>query len=340
MKKLRVLTLMSDGLVPPDSIEGRSDEEIAPWKMEYDVVVTLEELEHEIVKLGVGTDLAVVRKAIDEFRPHIAFNMGEEFHGVALYDHAVVSFLELLRLPYTGCNPRGLMLAHDKALAKKILTYHRIRVPAFAVFPMGRVVRRPSGLRFPLMVKSTTEEGSVGISQASIVRDEDRLRERVEFIHEQVDTDAIAEEYIEGRELYVGVLGNTRLTTFPVWELCFDGWKDGAPRIATSKVKWDLRYQKERGIVTRAADLPAETAERMARLCKRIYRILYLSGYARIDLRLTDDGEVYVLEANPNPQLAFGEDFAESAEKAGIAYEELIQKILSLGLTYRAAWKG
>jgi D-alanine-D-alanine ligase len=339
-RKLRVLTLMNEDLVPPDDARGLSVAEMAPWKMEHDVVRALAGLEHEVLKLGVGSDLGVIRRAIEEFRPDISFNLIEEFHGVGSYDHAVVGYLELLRQAYTGCNSRGLMLARDKGLAKQILSYHRIRVPDFAVFPIGRKVRRPGRLQFPLMVKSTTEEGSVGISQASIVRDDGKLGERVGFIHEQVGTDAIAEEYIEGRELYVGVLGNERLLTFPVWELHFEAWKDGAPRIATSKVKWDLRYQKERGIVARAAKLPEEQAAGIAHLCRRVYRALFLSGYARIDLRLAEDGKAYVLEANPNPQLADGEDFADSAEEAGIAYPDLLQRILNLGLSYRAAWKG
>jgi len=341
MRKLRVLVLMDETLVPPDSIEGLSDKEIADWKMEFDVVVTLEELGHDVHKLGVGSDLGTIREALAEVKPHIAFNLLEDFHGISIYDQHVVSYLELLRQPYTGCNPRGLMLAHDKALCKKILTYHRIRVPDFAVFPPGRVVRRPARLRFPLMVKSTTEEGSVGIAQASIVKDDDKLKERVAFIHEKVGTAALAEEYIEGRELYVGVIGNRRLETLPIWELTFKGWPDGAHRIATSKVKWDLAYQKERKIKTqRARGLPPGAAERIPRLCRRIYRALGMSGYARIDLRLTAGGDVYVLEANPNPQLSFGEDFAESAEKAGISYEQLIQRIMSLGLRYQAEWKG
>jgi len=195
-------------------------------------------------------------------------------------------------------------------------------VPAFHVFPKGRAIRRPARLKLPLFVKSVTEEGSRGISQASLVRDDEKFRERVEFIHRQVGTDAIAEEYIEGRELYVGMVGNARLTTFPVWELLFTKMPADMPRIATGSVKWNVEYQKKWGIETQAAtDLPAGASERIQKICKRAYRILDLSGYARMDLRMTDAGEVYVLEANPNPQIGYGEDFAESAEVAGIGYE-------------------
>jgi D-alanine-D-alanine ligase len=257
-----------------------------------------------------------------------------------VYDQHVVSYLELLHQPYTGCNPRGLVLARDKALSKKLLHYHRIPVPEFHVFPRGRKIRRPKRLAFPLFVKSATEEASWGISQASVVNDEERLAERVAFIHRQTESDAIAEQFIDGRELYVGMIGNQRLWTFPIWELHFKKAAD-MPVIATTKVKWDVAYQKRLGVTTSAAkDLPEGAEARILKICKRAYRILDLSGYARMDLRMTPEGRVYVLEANPNPQLGYGEDFAESAEAAGISYEDLLQRILNLGMRYRAEWKG
>ncbi len=342
-KKHRVLVLMHKDLIPPDSIEGMGDEEVnkAPWKTEFDIVATLRESGHEVQALGVISDLLKIRSAIEEGQPTVAFNMLEEFDGVGVYDAHVVSYLELLRQPYTGCNPRGLLLARDKALSKKLLAYHRIRVPAFAVFPRGRVIRRPARLRFPLFVKSVTEEGSRGIAQASLVTDDAKLKDRVEFIHGQIETDAIAEEYIEGRELYVGVLGNNRLTAFPVWEMHFTKMPPDVPRIATGKVKWDVEYQKKWGIETRAAvDLPEGAEARIIRIAKRTTRILDITGYARMDLRMTSEGEVYVIEANPNPQLGYGEDYAESAEVAGISYDRLLTRIMSLGCAYRAEWKG
>lgn len=339
-KKRRVLVLMHADLVPPESIEGLSDAQIAPWKTEYDVVVTLRELGHETLPLGVDSDLGVLRQAIEEFQPQITFNLLEEFHGVAVYDHHVVSYLELMQRRYTGCNPRGLLLAHDKALSKKLLSFHRIRTPDFVVFPMGQKVRRPRRLEFPLLVKSLTEEASMGISQASLVRDDEQLGERVEFVHRKLGTDAIAERFVDGRELYVGVLGNHRLNVFPTWELTFSKMPEDIPFIATAKVKWDLEYQKKRGIVYKKAEqLPEGVESQLVRMCKRAYRVLNLSGYARLDLRLTAEGDLYLLEANPNPELAFGGEFAESAEAAGIHYDGLLQKILNLGLAYRVEWQ-
>lgn len=339
MKKLRILVPMHITLVPPDALDGYTEKEIAEWKTEFDVVQALRGLGHEVRPLGLIDDLTELRKAITDWKPHIAFNLLEEFHSVPTYDQHVVSYLELMRQPYTGCNPRGLMLAHDKELSKKLLTYHRIATPGFVVFQRQRAIKRPVKLKFPLIVKSATEDASLGIAQASIVASDEKLKDRVEFIFDQLKSDALVEEYIDGRELYVGVMGNDRLQTFPVWEMSFANMPEGAPKIATRRVKWDLAYQEKYGIATDAAtDLPPELEKRIATVCKRVYRVLGISGYARMDLRLTPDGRIYILEANPNPNLSHGEDFAESAEKLGISYADLLQKIVTLGSSYRAAW--
>ena len=339
-RKLRVLVLMHEDLVPPDDVEGLSEKEMAPWKTEYDVLWALGQLGHEHRALGVHDDLSVLRDAIAELDPHVVFNVLEEFHGVTMYGQAVISFVELLQRAYTGCNPRGLMLAHDKLLTKKILSYHRIRTPRFVVFPVGRAVRRPKRLSFPLFVKSTFEDASLGIAQASVVHSDEKLVERVRFMHERYGTDVLAEEYVEGRELYLGLVGNHRLETFPVWEMVFNKWSDDAPRIATAKVKWDYAYQLEHDIQTGPAqDLPDDKRREIVRICKQVYRALDLSGYARIDLRLDTQGQLHVIEANANPDLAHDEDFAKSAAAAGVEYPELIQRILNLGLAWRPAWK-
>lgn len=334
-KRLRILVLVHEDLVPPDSIEGLADEQWMPVKTEFDVTATLREMGHEVRALGVGSDFSVVTKAVEIHKPDMAFNLLEEFGGVGVYDAHVVSFLEMISLPYTGSNPRGLMLAHNKAVSKMICRYHRISVPDFHVFPMGRKVRRPAKLAFPLLVKSLTEEGSIGIAEASVVHSDEQLTERVDYVHRKVNTDAIAEQYIDGREFYVGVLGNDRLQTFPPFELIFKNLREGAPNIATSRIKWDNAYREKTGVDTVQAELDEALAGRIAHFCKRAYRALMLSGYARMDLRLAGDGKLYLLEANPNPEIAYGEDYAESAERAGIGYEQLLQRILRLGFTYR-----
>lgn len=334
-KKLRVMVLCHEDLVPPDSVDDLTPKEIAPFKTEWDVISTLKKIGHDVFPVGVYNNLGVIGNALLEHKPHIAFNLLEEFHGYPLYDQHVVSYLELMKQPYTGCNPRGLTICRDKALSKMVLAYHRIHVPAFAVFHMNRVVKRSKRLKFPLLVKSISEEGSVGIARASIVNDDDKLAERVEFIHRQTKTHAIAEQYIAGREIYVGVIGNQRLQCYTPWELVIEKLPEGAPNIATSKLKWDPAYQEKVGVVTKAAELDKKMTEKIERLSKKIYRTLFLSGYARLDYRVTEDGRIFLLEANPNPQIALNEDFADSANHCGIDYEPLLQKIMALGLRYR-----
>jgi D-alanine-D-alanine ligase len=303
VKKLRVVQICHRPFLPPDDIDGLTADEIHPFRMEYDVWRALTVSGHEVIRIGVEDELVPIRQAIEAHRPHVVFNCLRYFHDIAIYDAHVVSYLELLKVPYTGANPRGLLLSNDKVLSKKILSYHRVRTPAFLVFRRGQPIRVPAKTRYPMIVKTVAEHASLGIAQASVVRDEDQLRERVAFVHDKIGHDAMAEAYIEGRELTVGVLGNERLTTFPVW------------------------------------DLSAEQVAAIQRLAKRIYRALELSGFARIDLRMDAEGRVFVLEANPNPDLSFGEDFAESAEAAGLDYERLIQRIATLGIAYRPAWK-
>lgn len=337
-QRLRIIVLVHKDCVPPDSLDGVSEKDRLLWKTEYDVISTLKEMGHDVQPLGLYDDLGVISTAIQDFNPQIAFNLLEEFHGYPLYDQHVVSFLELMKQPYTGCNPRGLTLAHDKALSKMILSYHSgVLVPRFIVFPMNRKVVRPRRLKFPLLVKSVSEEGSVGIARASVVHDDEKLAERVEFIHRQTNTHALVEQYIAGREIYVGVIGNHRVQTYTPWELVMPNLPEGAPNIATLKVKWDPAYQKKIGMVTQAAELTPELTKRIERLSKRIYNLLFLSGYARLDYRLTDDGQLFLLEANPNPNIANGDDFADSAAHSGIPYDALLQKIISLGLSYSSA---
>lgn len=332
-KKLRVLALMHPDLVPPDDAAKYSEQERFAWKTEWDVVRTLRKIGHEVRPLGVQDELHPIRDAVEEFKPDIAFNLLEEFQGNVLFDQNVVSLLELLRVPYTGCNPRGLMISREKALSKKLLIYHRIRVPDFQVYPKGRKVRRPRRLAFPLIVKSLTEHASLGISQASLVNSDEELTERVAFVHRRIATDAIAEQFIEGREIYVGVLGAERLTALPPRELVVENLSAESPLIATERVKHDLEYQKRHGVEQRPAEnLPPNVAAGIAHLTKRIYRILGLTGYARLDFRLSPAGELWFLEANPNPEIAMGEEFASAAKQAGIGYPELLQRLLRLGL--------
>jgi D-alanine-D-alanine ligase len=340
MMRLRTLVVVHASLVPPETLDGHSDKEIDEWRTEFEVTTTLRKLGHDVRCIGVLDSLTELRSTIADWQPHIVFNLLEEFDGIVTYDQHVVAFLELMRQPYTGCNPRGLLLSRDKSLCKQLLAFHRIATPQFTVLARGARFRAPRKLRFPLFVKSTVEDASLGIAQASVVEDAARLKERIEFVHEQVKSDALVEEYIEGRELYVGVLGNERLTRLPVWEMVFGSMPDSLAAIATRKVKWDKHYQAKYGITTHAAeDLPPPVLAALDRLSRRIYRALGMSGYARMDFRVTAQGQVYVLEANANPNLERAEDFAESARAAGTGYDELLERLMQLGLKYRAQWR-
>ncbi len=333
MKRLRVLVLLHPDLMPPASREGYTEKEAHAWKTEFDVVNTLRAARHDVRAIGVQHELRPIRDEVRHWQPDVVFNLLEQFHGETTYDQNVASYLELLRVPYTGCNPRGLMLARGKALSKKLLTYHRIPVPTFAVFPMGRKVVRPKRLGFPLIVKSVSEDASIGIAQASVVDSDEKLAERVGFVHDRVGTDAIAEAYIEGRELYVGVLGNAQLRVLPVWELEFGDLRAGQLRIATERVKHDPEYQERRGILQGPADdLPPELATRIRQTAKRICRVLEVDGYARVDFRLAADGTPFFLEANPNPDVALSEEFAQAALYDGIGYPQLLNRIMQLAI--------
>jgi D-alanine-D-alanine ligase len=340
MQRLRILVLVHETLVPPDTLEGVKESAAAECRTEFDVVSCLRESGHEVRPIGIGDSLAELRAAIHEWKPDVCFNLLEEFGGIVTYDQHVVAYLELLRQAYTGCNPRGMMLSRDKVLSKQILAFHRIATPHFAVFRRGAAVRIPKALRFPLFVKSATEDASLGISQASIVDDAERLTERVEFIHEHTGSDALVEEYIDGRELYVGVLGNDRIHTLTPWEFIFGELRSGRAAIATRKAKWDRAYQARHGITSgKAENLPPRLPERLDRMARRIYRALHMSGFARIDFRMRDDGTPFALEANANPNLEREEDFADAALHDGIPYPALLSRLIALGRSYRAEWR-
>ncbi len=336
---MKILVLLHSDLVPPEKFSSKKEWAQSDCKTEYDVVNGLRALGHKLYILGIDTDLKPLREAVQTFKPKLIFNLLEEFDGEGVFDQNVVSYLELLRVPYTGCNPRGLILGRDKALSKKVLKYHRVKTPEFHIFEFSKNIKKesqikiPTSVKFPLFVKLLYEEASLGITQSSIVKDEISLKERVFWFFKKYKSDVIAESFIKGRELYVGVLGDKRLETFPVWELYFKNMSDGTPKIATEKVKWDFNYREKHGISTGPAKKLSDTqCTSLKKITKRAYRALSLSGYARMDYRMNDDGEFYLIEANPNPDIGFKEDLAASAELSGLTYENLLKKIIRLSL--------
>ncbi len=297
---------------------------------EADVLLCLARLGHEVQTLAVFDDVLSIVEKLRAFAPDVVFNLTESFHAKRLHEPNIPALLELLKVRYTGSGPDGLLLCKDKPLAKKVLAYHHVRVARFVVSTKARPLRKLRRFAFPAFVKPIGEESSDGIAQASFARDEADALERARFLHERFNTDALIEEYIEGRELYVSVLGQKRLAVFPSRELFFEHVADDAPKFATSKVKWDDVYRKKWGIKNGATAPPLDDklAEKLEQTARLVYRVLKIRGPGRIDVRLTPKSEIVVVEANPNPSLAREDDFAESALAAGIDYEALIQKIL------------
>jgi D-alanine-D-alanine ligase len=332
-KKLKILALFD--AVAPTTIDQDLSAELATedWKAERSVLAALAELGYQAEYLAIFDDLDLLRQKLDAFQPDALFNLADQFKNNRAFDQNIVSFLEMHGVAFTGCGSTGLTLCKHKAISKKILGYHRIRVPEFTVIARGKRATRPARLKFPILVKPLKEEASYGISQASFVETDDQLKERAEFIHDSHGCDVIAEEYIEGRELYVSLLGNQRLTVFPIRELLFKEVPPDEPKIATYRAKWDEAYRKKWGLENQyAKELDPALEREIVRTCKRIYHLLTIDGYARVDLRVTPQNEIYFIEANPNPHLAADEDFAQSALKAGVSYPQLVERIIRTGM--------
>lgn len=333
-KKPKVLALF-DAVRPVTLDQDLSPElKTADWKTEAAVLAALDELGYPHEQLALFDDLDLLRQKLQTFTPDVIFNLADQFRNNRAFDQNIVAFLALHDIPFTGCGSTGLTLCKHKGISKKILSYHRIHTPRFVIIPRGKRIARPKYLRFPLLVKPLKEEASYGISQASFVETDEQFRERVAFLHESNGgNDVIAEEYIAGRELYVSLIGNHRLQVFPIRELVFREVPPDEPKIATYKAKWDEAYRQRWGLENQFAEnLDPALVRHIESVCKRIYHLLTIDGYARIDLRLNANNELYFIEANPNPALAPDEDFAQSALKAGIAYPQLIDRIARLGM--------
>ena len=333
-KKLKVLALF-DAIAPTTLDQDLSAElKTDDWKTESNVLDALRELGHTTEHLAIFDNLDVLQQKLQAFEPDVIFNLADQFKNNLAFDQHIVSFLAMRGVPFTGCGSTGLTLCKHKGISKKILSYHRIHTPDFVTIARGKRIARPKRLKFPILVKPLKEEASLGISQASFVESDEQFKERVQFIHEKFDNDVIAEEYIEGRELYVSIFGNHRLQVLPIRELVFKEVPPDEPKIATYKAKWDEEYRKRWGLQNQFAEgLDPAVIANIERVCKRIYHLLTIDGYARLDLRLTPKNEVYFIEANPNPILAADEDFAQSALKANLTYPQLIDRIIRLGMS-------
>ncbi len=329
-RKLNITALIDWSAVPDKDPEFMSVPQ-APTT-EYHVIGALRLLGHNVSILPVEESVRKIVVTLTRRKPDLVFNLTEQFGGDRRFDKNIAALLEILDMPFTGSGAMGLMLSRDKRLCKQLLSLHRVRVPGFVSLPLKGPIRVPKTVRYPLVVKPAFEDSSEGISNASLATNEDALTERVRFVHERWQQAAIAEEYIEGRELYVGVLGNKKLVVLPIRECFFNSNGAGGPQMATYRVKFNAEYRKKWNITFGFAELDPAVVRNVERICKRVYRVLQIRDYGRIDLRLTPDNRLIVLEANPNPDVAYGEELAEAAEKGGLPYEQFIARILHLAL--------
>jgi len=336
-KKLKVLLVFDTPVEKPRDYLYIDEFKTIDWETESNVYKALINNGYQVSLLGVNKDVNVLLEQIKENTPDVIFNLAEVFDNKSSLDKNFVGFLEMLGIPYTGSSSKTLFLCNDKALHKKILRFHKIRVPKFHDFYRSHKVKLPKTLRLPLIVKPLADEASRGISQASVVDNEQAFLDRVNFIHEKMQMDAIAEEYIPGREIYVTIMGNKKVEVLPFREMKFGNEKNGdEPRIATYKAKWDKQYREKWGLENVFPSKLAEgVAQELGEICKRAYRVLNMQSYARFDVRVTQSGRTFIIEANANPNLAKSDEVAQSAEKAGISFDKLIQKIVKLAFKRR-----
>jgi D-alanine-D-alanine ligase len=268
----------------------------------------------------------------------LIFNLTEAFAGDDTKEMNVAAYLDLLRVPYTGAGPHATFLAQDKAVAKKMFAFHGIRTPFFATAYRGRI-DHAHDISFPLIVKPMLEDGSIGIDAESVVNSVKELMERVEYIQNEFDSPALIEEYIEGREIYAAILGSyERAHVLPLVELDLSRLPKGTPKIAS----WDVKFEKDTAVhkLTKssvAENLDEETASRLSETALAAYRAVKLRDYGRIDMRLSPKGEVYVIEANPNPWLSSKHEFAMAAKASGRSYAQLIGEIVEAAMARYAA---
>ena len=304
---------------------------------DYDPVVpqvarTLRRLGHRVSVLGVHGDVKRLIAGLSRRKPELVFNLMEMFGDNVFGDIPVTGLLDLLGLRYTGSGPGELYLSQDKGLTKKLLAFEDILYPRYAVFSRQAAFETGGNLRMPLFVKPLRSDASLGIGGKSLVHDAVALMERVAAIHKELEDSALAEEYIEGREFYVGVLGNSQPKALPPIEVDFTGFPEGVPKVLDSKAKWDEGSQEYKGTKSVLANLPDELRARLQKVAVDAFRALRVRDYGRVDLRLTDTGDIYVLEVNASCYLEKSSEFAMAAAAGGLDYPRLIERIVNLTL--------
>jgi D-alanine-D-alanine ligase len=326
--KITVLTYLDDG-------ENSKD---------YDPVVpqvarTLRKLGHRVSVLGVHGDLKRLVAGLSRRKPDLVFNLMEMFGENVFGDIPVTGLLDLLGVDYTGSGPGELYLSQDKGLTKRLLAFEDILYPRFAVFSRETGFETGGNLRMPLFVKPLRSDASLGIGGKSLVQDWTALADRVSAIRRELDDAALAEEFIDGREFYVGVIGNSQPKALPPVEIDFTGFPEGVPKVMDSKAKWDERSKEYKGTRSILAQLPDELRARLQKVAVDAYRALRVRDYGRVDIRLTDTGDIYVLEVNASCYLDKNSEFAMAAAAAGLDYPRLIERIVDLAVARRKGKK-
>ncbi len=336
MSKLKIVVLYDRMLVDDDEEPASGDKSpivrtLDKKEVEEEVADTLTKLGHEPVLYELdGTQKSLL--GLGKAECDLVFNLSESFADDDTADYKIAAFLELLGRKYTGSGTHGLMLAQDKAVAKKIFAFHGIHTPTFAKSFRGRL-DFSHDLEFPVIVKPAREDGSIGIEFSAVVNSIRELMERMDWLHANFDSPVLIEEYIEGREMYVGVLGNEKPEALPIVELDLSKLPEGTPRIAAAEVKWGKgtkAYRDTKSAI--ATDLPDETVQVLHQTALAAYQALELRDYGRVDMRLQADGKVHVIEVNPNPWLASKAEFVMAARKSGRTYTQLIEEIVELAV--------
>lgn len=333
MKKLKITVLYDRGPDVSDEKELQLASAGGGEEAHHHLVEYLGKAGHEVRLYGVHNDVKGIIAEVEAHPPEIVFNTCESFRGDSAMELHVPALLDMLGVKYTGSGPAALMLAQNKGLAKKVLAFHGLWSADFAVYPKGQFEIRPSKLRFPLIVKPLTEDASIGIAESSVIRNDETLATRIAYVHEKIGCDALVEEYIEGRELFVGVMGNDKPTVLPPVELDFSKASNDKLRVYSFKAKFDSAYRKKWGIQSVfPKDLKKETLASIEEITLTAYQALGLRDYGRVDLMRAPDGALYILEVNPNPNIAENEDLPNAAEQNGVGYAEFAEKILKLAL--------
>ncbi|MDP8262042.1 MAG: hypothetical protein P9M13_01900 [Candidatus Ancaeobacter aquaticus] len=331
MSKNRILILHDER---PKQKPPEENQEIYNLHVEEDVRDALTRLGYPFETFAIDHSIKNLIDKIESTKPDLVMMLAECFGGNNAMEPHIIAILEMLRVPYTGSNMFAISINCNKGIQKKILSYHGIKTPDFVTFPLGSRISIPESLAFPLIVKPLEEDSSIGIHDCSVVKNLDALTERVKFLYTNREQGAVVETFIDGREFYVGILGNKNVQVLPIVELDLSGIPDGKPKIASFRVKWNVDYREKMNIQSVFPNnLTPEETRKIHDTCIKTYKVLGIQNYGRIDVRMSaHDGQIYVLEANPNPWIAEGEDLANAAEKAGMNFDTFILKIIDYGL--------